>query len=67
VLPEPAGLYERWRELVLSHRVPGVQVHDAKLVAAMNLHGIQQILTFNGLDSSRYGDVVALSAEQLAT
>lgn len=65
VLPEPAGLYERWRELVLSQRVLGVQVHDAKIVAAMNLHGIQQILTFNGRDFSRYVDVLVITPEQL--
>ena len=65
MLPEPAGLYERWRELVLSHRVQGVQVHDAKLVAAMSLHGIEQILTFNGRDFSRYADVVVITPEQL--
>src|SRR5688500_2018007 len=39
VLPEASDLYQQWRELVIFHRVAGAKVHDAKLVAAMNLHG----------------------------
>jgi predicted nucleic acid-binding protein len=65
VLPEPAGLYERWRELVIRHRVLGVQVHDAKLVAAMGLHGISQILTLNGRDFSRYPEIIAIAPENV--
>lgn len=54
VLPEPAGLYDRWRELILAHQVMGVQVHDARIVASMMLHGVQDIITFNSRDFSRY-------------
>ena len=61
VLPEPPGLYARWREVVLTHRVLGVQVHDAKLAAAMSLHGITQLLTMNGRDFVRYPNIRLLS------
>lgn len=54
VLPEPVGMYQRWRDLLIHYRVSGVQVHDAKLVAAMNLTGIDRILTFNAADFVRY-------------
>jgi predicted nucleic acid-binding protein len=30
-------------------------VHDARLVAAMNVHGVRRILTFNTDDFARYG------------
>ena len=33
------GLYTIWRELVISHNVRGVQVHDARLVAIMRAYG----------------------------
>jgi predicted nucleic acid-binding protein len=67
VLPEPAGLYSRWREIVLSHRVLGVQVHDAKLVAAMILHGILRILTLNPADFSRYQMISTVTPQQVLT
>ncbi len=36
------------------HAVVGSKVHDAKLVALMNVHGIGRILTFETSDFSRY-------------
>lgn len=53
-LEEPADVYPRWRELVVSCAVRGVQVHDARLVALMLALGIPKILTFNGPDFTRY-------------
>jgi predicted nucleic acid-binding protein len=47
LLPETARVHYEWRRLVVAHSVSGVQVHDAHLVAAMVVHGIQDILTFN--------------------
>lgn len=44
-----------WRRLVVQHNVPGVKVHDARLVAAMNVHNVPRILTFNAGDFLRYG------------
>jgi predicted nucleic acid-binding protein len=63
VLPEPASLYERWRELVVLHRVLGVNVHDAKLVAAMTLYGISHILTLNAADFGRYSVISAMTPQ----
>jgi predicted nucleic acid-binding protein len=37
------------------HSVLGVEVHDARLAATMNVHGVGQILTFNTDDFTRYG------------
>jgi hypothetical protein len=34
--------------------VSGVQVHDARLVAAMKLNSVTHILTFNATDFTRY-------------
>ena len=54
---EPA-IYPIWKGLVVTHRVLGIQVYDARLVAAMLVHGIDRILTFNVADFSRYGVTV---------
>ena len=54
---DPA-IYPIWKGLVVTHRVLGAQVFDARLVAAMLVHGIDRILTFNVADFSRYGVAV---------
>ena len=38
----------------MKYRVSGVQVHDARLVAAMIVHDVTHILTFNTQDFTRY-------------
>ena len=47
LLPDTLEVYKNWRELVVKHSVSGIQVHDAKIVAAMKAHNIQDLLTFN--------------------
>ena len=54
LLPDSPDVYPVWRRLVVDHRVSGVQVHDARLVAAMVSHGVRHILTFNTADFNRY-------------
>ncbi len=54
MLPETPALYPAWRALVQTVGVSGVQVHDARLVAWMQTHGIQRLLTLNPADFHRY-------------
>jgi len=54
VLPDMPTIYAEWRRLIITFRVSGIQVHDARLVAAMRVHGITHILTFNTSDFARY-------------
>ena len=56
-LPDTLDVYKNWRELVVNHSVQGVQVHDAKIVAAMKTHNIKNLLTFNSKDFKRYTDI----------
>jgi predicted nucleic acid-binding protein len=53
-LADTDDVYERWKDLVRVHAVLGVQVHDTRLVAAMLVHGVTHILTFNGADFARF-------------
>lgn len=39
-LPDSKRVHTEWRRLVMSHSVSGKQVHDARLVAAMVVHGV---------------------------
>jgi predicted nucleic acid-binding protein len=54
LLPDSPAVYTEWRRLVVSFEVSGVQVHDARIVAAMIVHGVTHILTFNTADFVRY-------------
>ncbi len=53
-------IYPEWRRLVALHNVSGKKAHDARLVAAMNVHGIAVILTFNTDDFKRYPGIRAV-------
>jgi hypothetical protein len=40
LLPDSEAIYHEWRRLVLIYSVSGVKAHDARLAAAVNVHGI---------------------------
>lgn len=46
--------YRIWRQLISKYQVNGVAVHDARLVAIMLAHNIQNVLTLNDRDFQRY-------------
>lgn len=54
VIPDPPGLYARWRNLIFDAQVMGVQVHDARLAAFAAEAGAGRLLTFNTKDFARY-------------
>ena len=66
LLPDVPDLYGEWRKLVVTYRVLGVQVHDARLVAAMQVHGISHILTFNVQDFRRYTEIAVVHPGEIA-
>ena len=54
LLPDTPAIFPKWQRLVSRHDVKGKTAHDARLVAAMSVHGLAHILTFNGADFARY-------------
>ena len=60
LLPETPEIFPAWRKLVLQHRVSGIQVHDARIVAAMNVHQVSKILTFDLDDFKRYTGITVV-------
>ncbi len=60
LIPETPTIFEEWRRLVVTLGVLGKNVHDAKLVAAMNVHRISHVLTFNEADFRRYPGIVVV-------
>jgi predicted nucleic acid-binding protein len=61
LLAESLDVYTEWKRLVRVHSVSGVQVHDARLVAAMTVHGVDRLLTFNAGDFARYSEVQTMT------
>jgi predicted nucleic acid-binding protein len=60
VLPDSQAIYREWRTVVLDNSVLGKQVHDARIVAAMNVHQITKLLTFNLKDFKRFGHIILI-------
>lgn len=67
VLPDSSSVYQEWRRLVVAFGVSGVQVHDARLVAAMKVNAISHILTLNSGDFRRYSSegIVAVAPDSV--
>jgi predicted nucleic acid-binding protein len=63
--PEVPDVHAQWRRLVVAHSVSGIKVHDARLVAVMQVYGIADILTFNGSDFRRCPAISAVHPQQL--
>lgn len=52
--------YATWKNLVQTHGIVGVAVHDARLVSVMLSRGISTIITLNAQDFRRYGGITAV-------
>jgi predicted nucleic acid-binding protein len=63
--PDTPAVYTAWRRLVVTAGVSGVQVDDARLVAAMQVHGLTQILTFNTVDFLRYPGITVVHPQDV--
>lgn len=52
LLPDTPAIYPVWESLVIQYQVSGKPAHDARLVAAMQVHGLTTILTLQQSSSS---------------
>lgn len=64
-LPDTDEVYPEWRRLVVALGVSGKKTHDARIVAAMAVHGVAHILTFNADDFARYPGINVLHPAEL--
>jgi predicted nucleic acid-binding protein len=60
LLPDNEAVYREWRRIVVQYGVSGVQVHDARLAAAMYVHHVDHVLTLNVADFSRFTGLTAV-------
>lgn len=61
LLPDSLATHQEWRRLIVAHAVKGVAIHDARLVAAMSVHGVPHLLTLNVSDFKRYAGITVVS------
>jgi|SRR5438105_2172164 len=64
-LPDSEAVYREWRRIVFQYGVLGVQVHDARLAAAMPVHRVSHILTLNVTDFGRFSGLVTVHPNSL--
>ncbi|HAZ45864.1 MAG TPA: PIN domain nuclease [Cyanobacteria bacterium UBA11369] len=59
-------IYTTWEQLVIKYQVRGKQVHDTRLVAAMVVHQITHLLTFNTDDFKRFTEITTVDPRQIS-
>ena len=65
LLHDERRVFEIWRDLVTAHQVKGKNAHDTRLVAAMQRHGVQSLLTFNVADFTRFSTIDVYSPAEI--
>jgi predicted nucleic acid-binding protein len=65
LLIDTEGSYFYWKKLVFAYNIQGVQSHDARLVALMQSHAVNTILTFNVTDFECYEGIIALLPQSI--
>src|SRR5215471_9900492 len=64
-LPDIQAIFTEWRQLVVTYAVLGAQVHDARLVAVMQVYGLTHLLTLNVSDFVRYAGIIAVHPQHV--
>ena len=66
LLHDMPDILSEWQRLVELHEVSGRQAHDARLVAAMLVHGVSHLLTFNEDDFKRYDEITVINPQTIS-
>jgi predicted nucleic acid-binding protein len=65
LLPDDPAVHTECRRLLVAHSVSGVQVHDTRIVAAMNVYRVTHLLTFNVADFRRFPGITAVHPQSV--
>lgn len=61
LMPDVPSIYAEWKSLVTHHEVMGKKAHDTRIVAAMKVHNISHLLTFNSDDFKRFQGIITVT------
>jgi predicted nucleic acid-binding protein len=65
LLRDERGIFANWLADVTDLAISGKRAHDARLVAAMQRHGLQQIVTFNKSDFSGFPNIAVFAPHEV--
>lgn len=65
LLDDKPAIFPQWEQLVTQYQISGKSAHDARLAAAMMVHGINRILTFNIGHFQRYPPLTVLDPQHV--
>ena len=65
VLPENERIFDEWKTIVTKYKVSGKPAHDARIVAAMIVHKIENLLTLNSNDFKRFTEIKAIKPQDI--
>jgi predicted nucleic acid-binding protein len=65
-LSDVPAIFSQWQKLVLQYDCKGKIAHDVRLVAAMLVHGVERILTFNAPDFARFSEIGVVKPEKVS-
>ena len=65
LLPDTPAILAEWERLVVQHAVSGKHAHDTRIAAALIVHGVTQLLTYNVRDFKRFAGITALEPKQV--
>jgi predicted nucleic acid-binding protein len=60
LLPDSPEIFNRWFDLVKQLPVRGKRVHDARLVAVLQAHTVEHLITFNVSDFRAFSSIISL-------
>ncbi len=66
LLPDTPDILPAWLDIAVTHKLMGKSTHDARLVAAMKVHGETAILTFDA-GFNRYPDIEVVNPGRVVT
>jgi predicted nucleic acid-binding protein len=65
VFTDEPRIFPEWERLVQAAGAAGKQNYDARIAAAMRVHGIAKILTFNRADFTRYPEIAVVTPQEV--
>jgi hypothetical protein len=65
ILDDTPDILPEWERLVMHYGVIGKNAHDARLVAAMTVHAVDRLLTFNSRDFQRYQGITVVTPDDI--
>jgi predicted nucleic acid-binding protein len=65
VLSDSPDVFTRWLELVQRFPIQGKRVHDARLVAVLQAHRVEHLITFNSPDFAAFSFLSLVDPHQL--